>query len=163
MSKPKKPKVDALDAIAAALRAALPGIPIVRGPDVPAPAVESASRFKIEPHFERLGGGVYIIDASLVPALRHVPRELLPPLIVALDREFRARHKAWMLGIERRSRWRARWMDQAIPLVHRGLTYANIGKHLESKGLGSADRIARTLAEVVKNNPRTRIKAHRKK
>ena len=107
------------------------------------------SQFKTQISCQRVDGKLYFIDAALVPALRHVPRELLPPLLDALDRELRTRHKAWMLGNARVRAWRSRWMDHAIPLVNRGMSYANIGRILESKGLGNADRIARTLAKIV--------------
>lgn len=107
------------------------------------------SKFPRNTHYEVVDGKDYFIDAALVPALRHVPREMLPPLLAALDREHRTRHKAWMRANARTAAWRSRWADQAIPLVLRGKSYANIGKILESKGLGSADRISRTLAKVV--------------
>ena len=107
------------------------------------------SRFKSEIHFELIDGKVYWIDAALVPALHHVPPDILPPLLAALDREIRIRHTSWMKANKRASDWRVRWVDRAIPYLERGESYANIGRILESKGLGNKDRIARALARIV--------------
>ena len=107
------------------------------------------SKFETEIAGVRVGAKIYRIDGALLPALRHVPRELLPPLLEVLERDLVARHKVWARGLKRSVAWRMTWMDEAIRLMHRGNSYANIGRILESKGRGGAERIARTLARYV--------------
>jgi hypothetical protein len=107
------------------------------------------SRFKTEICCVEIGGKLYRVDKALVPALQHVPVELLPPLLAVIDRDLLTRHAAWIRADKRAAVWRAKWMGQAMPLLESGLSYANIGKILEGKNLGSADRIARALAKFL--------------
>lgn len=109
------------------------------------------SRFKSDIHAEEIDGRLYLIDAALVPSLVNVPVDLLPPLLDVLDRDLRTRHAAWMKANENHRKWRAPWIEEAIALRYgkRKQSFANIGRMLEAKGHGTADRIARSLARYV--------------